>query len=137
MSGQTAQSKAQLIAHDSVQDAYNTAARKRYLRNGFRFGIYDATIDTKTTEICRRMDEHIIDMVETPWFIPPLHPYCRSGIRPVLDVGDRTVLSQDDIADGFLQTIFQTKSYRPAVVGEAEFQPTPLSVEHGHTDALV
>lgn len=134
--GQTTRSKAELIAHDSVQDAYNTAARKRYLRNGFRYAVYDATVDTKTTDLCLRMNEHVIDMVDSPWFIPPLHPYCRSGIRPILDVGDRTPLTKDDVADGFLQTIMQTKSYRPQVVGQQEFQPTPLSVQHGHTTPL-
>jgi len=133
VTGQTARTKAELIAHDSVQDAYNTAARKRYLRNGFRYGVYDATIGTKTTDLCRRMDEHVVDMVDTPWFIPPLHPYCRSGIRPVLKVGDRVPLTQDDVADGFVQTIMSTKSYRPQVVDQAEFQPTPLSIQHGHT----
>lgn len=132
VTGQTKRTKAELIAHDSVQDAYNTAARKRYLRNGFRYGVYDATIDTKTTDLCRRMNEKVIDMVNTPWFIPPLHPYCRSGIRPILDVGDREVLTEDDVADGFLQTVMSTKSYRPPVLDPDEFQPTPLSREYGH-----
>lgn len=132
VTGQTKRTKAELIAHDSVQDAYNTAARKRYLRNGFRYGVFDATMDTKTTDLCRRMNEKVIDMMDTPWFIPPLHPYCRSGIRPILDVEDRQILTEDDVADGFLQTIMSTKSYRPPVLDPDEFQPTPLSREHGH-----
>jgi len=132
VSGQTSRSKAELIAHDSVQDAYNTAARKRYLRNGFRFAIYDATIDTRTSEVCRRMNEEVIDMVKTPWLIPPLHPYCRSGIRPVLQPPSEA-LDRDQIADGFLQTIMQTKSYRPQTIGEEKFQTTPLTVRNGQT----
>lgn len=134
ISGQTTRSKAELIAHDSVQDAYNTAARDRYLRNGFRYGTFDAVLDTKTTELCRRMDEHVIDFVETPFFVPPLHPYCRSGIRPVLDVTDKEALVREDVADGFLNTILQTKSYRPPTDTAGRFQPTPLSERYGHTD---
>lgn len=132
VSGQTKRSKAELIAHDSVQDAYNTAARKRYMRNGFRFAVYDATIDTKTTDLCRRMNEYVIDMRDDPLLIPPLHPYCRSGIRPILDVGDRDILRPDDVADGYLKTINQTKSYRPQVVDSGQFNPTPLSHQYDH-----
>lgn len=133
VSGQTTRSKAELIAHDSVQDAYNTGARTRYLENGFRYAVYDATLDTKTTQLCRRMNEHVIDLRDQPYFIPLLHPYCRSGIRPILDVEDRSVLGRDDVADGYMRTIMQTKSYRPPVDTDA-FRPTPLSREYGHTD---
>lgn len=131
VTGQTKRSKAELIAHDSVQDAYNQAARGRYLRNGFRYGAFDATVDTKTTDICLRMNEHVIDLRDTPFFVPPLHPYCRSGIRPILDIGNRTVLRRDDVADGFLQTIMQTKSYRPPANAAGDFRPTPLTRDQG------
>jgi SPP1 gp7 family putative phage head morphogenesis protein len=132
VSGQTTRSKAELIAHDSVQDAYNTGARARYLRNGFRYAVYDATLDTKTTQLCRRMNEHVIDLRDHAFFVPPLHPYCRSGIRPILDVEDRSVLGRDDVADDYMRTIMQTKSYRPPVDTD-QFRPTPLSREYGHT----
>ena len=131
VTGQTKRSKAELIAHDSVQDAYNQAARGRYLRNGFRYGVFDATTDFKTTDLCMRMNEHVIDLRDEPFLVPPLHPYCRSGIRPILDVGDRTVLSRDDIADGYLQTIMQTKSYRPPANAAGQYRPTSLSREYG------
>jgi len=131
VSGQTIQSKAELIAHDSVQDAYNQAARGRYLRNGFRYGVYDAVVDTVTTDICLRMNEHVIDLRDDPYLVPPLHPYCRSGIRPILDLGDRSVLSRDDIADGFLSTIMSTKSYRPPANVAGQFRPTSLTRERG------
>lgn len=134
VTGQTKRSKAELIAHDSVQDAYNQAARGRYLRNGFRYAVYDATVDTRTTNLCRRMDEHVIDLRDDPFFIPPLHPYCRSGIRPILDIGDRSVLSRDDVADDFLQTIMSTKSYRPPANAAGDFQPTALTRQFDQTD---
>lgn len=131
VSGQTTSSKAELIAHDSVQDAYNTAARNRYTRNGFRYAVFDATIDYKTSDICRRLNEVIVDMVDDPWLLPPLHPYCRSGLRPKLQLGDQEPISRDDIADGYLNTIMQTKSYRPPVQTTGDFQPTALTEQYG------
>lgn len=134
VSGQTVQSKAELIAHDSIQDAHTTAAHKRYLNNGFRYAIYDAVIDFKTTDVCTRMNEHVIDMVENPWMVPPLHPWCRSGIRPILELGDRSVLGREDIASGYLQTIMATRSYRPSVLNtDQEFSPTGLTEQFGQT----
>lgn len=134
VSGQTKRSKAELIAHDSVQDAYNQAARGRYLRNGFRYGVFDAVIDFKTTDICRRFDEVVIDLRDDPFFVPPLHPYCRSGIRPILVIGDRKVLSRDDVADGFLSTLSSTKSYRPPANAAGTFRPTALTRDQGQVD---
>lgn len=131
VTGWTMKSKAELIAHDSVQDAYNAAARGRYLRNGFRYAVYDAVVDTKTTDLCMRMNEYVIDIRDDPLFVPPLHPYCRSGIRPILDIGDRQVLTRDDVADGYLQTIMQTKSYRPAANAAGKFSPTALTRDQG------
>lgn len=135
VSGQTIETKAQMMAHDSVQDAYVTEAQKRYLQNGFRFVVYDATCDLKTSDLCIRLgecsgDPVVIDLLETPFLVPPNHPHCRSGIRPVLDP-PRDPVGEDDIADGFLQTIFQTSSFRPPVVGEDDFQPTPLTRQMG------
>lgn len=127
ISGQTKRSKAELIAHDSVQDAYNQAARGRYLRNGFRYVVFDATIDTKTTDICRRMDGNVIDIVDHPELIPILHPYCRSGVRPKIDIDESMIVTPDDIADGYLSTIRQTKSYRPPADAAGSFNPTPLT----------
>lgn len=133
VSGQTKRSKAELIAHDSVQDAYNQAARGRYLRNGFRYGVFDAVIDTKTTEICRRMDEVVIDLRDDPFLVAPLHPYCRSGVRPILDLDGREPIKRDDIADGFLSTIMSTKSYRPPANAAGQFSPTALTEDLGQT----
>jgi hypothetical protein len=129
--GQTIMSKGELIAHDSVQDAYVSAAHRRYLQNGFRYAIFDATIDTKTSAVCRRLNEHVIDLVETPWLVPGLHPWCRSGLRPTLDIGDREPLSEGDIADSYINTIMRTKGYRPPTLDtEAAFRPTTLTEEY-------
>lgn len=127
VNGQTIMSKGELIAHDSVQDAYLHSTRRRYLKNGFRYAVYDAVIDNKTSAVCTRMNETVIDMVDSPHLVPPLHPWCRSDLRPTLNRDDRAVLTDDDIADDFLQTIYQTKSYRPPEPSETYFRPTQLT----------
>lgn len=127
VSGQTVRSRSELIAHDSVQNGYNAAATRRYLQNGFRFVVYDATIDTKTTRLCTRLNEEVIDIRENPELIPPNHPWCRSGVRPKLRA-DQEPLGRDDIADDYLGTIARTNSYRPSVLDvQTEFSPTTLT----------
>lgn len=118
VTGQLVKTKAELIAHDSIQQGYNFATTERYLRNGFQFVTYDAVCDFKTTELCQRLGECngppvVIDLTKTPWLVPPNHPWCRSGIRPTLNREGRKPVTEDRIADGFLQTIFKTKSFRP------------------------
>jgi SPP1 gp7 family putative phage head morphogenesis protein len=126
VTGQSVRTKGELIAHDSVQDAHNAMARRRYLQNGFRYVVYDATLDTRTTDLCRRMDGEVIDIVENPHLVPPNHPYCRSGIRPKLDT-DQEPVTEDRIADRFLQDIWSTESYRPTVQDDQAFQPTAIT----------
>lgn len=125
VSGMTKRTKGELIAHDSIQDSFNTAARKRYAQNGFRFVRYEATIDTRTTDLCQRMAGEVFDILENPDLQPPNHPYCRSGIAPVLDPD--SVIDVDDIAGDYLGTIGQTNAYRPPVPVDDQFQPTALS----------
>jgi SPP1 gp7 family putative phage head morphogenesis protein len=131
VSGQTVRTKGELIAHDAVQDAYNTAATKRYLQNGFRYCVYDATVDTKTTPLCRRLNKVVVDIVDHPQLIPPNHPYCRSGVRPILDLEDHEPITPDDIASSHMQTIMKTAGYRPAVSGQDDFRPTALTQQYG------
>lgn len=130
VTGQSMRTKGELIAHDSIQDAYNAQARRRYLQNGFRFVVYDATLDTRTTRLCRRMDGEVIDILEDPHLVPPNHPYCRSGIRPKLET-DQEPIREDDIADEFLQDIWSTESYRPTVQDQSAFQPTAITERLG------
>ena len=129
ITGQTARSKAELISHDSVQDAYVTATHRRYLNNGFRYGRYDAVIDRKTSAVCRRLDEVTVDLVEQPWLLPPSHPWCRSDIRPLLQLPEgEEPITEDDIGDDHLKRIWGTNGFRPTVVdAEQEFNPTVLN----------
>ena len=129
ISGQTAKSKAELISHDSVQDAYVTATHRRYLNNGFRYGTYDAVIDRKTSTVCRRLDEVHVDLVEQPWLLPPNHPWCRSDIRPLLQLPEgASVIDESDIGDDHLNRIWGTNGFRPKVLDpDQEFNPTVLN----------
>ena len=129
ITGQTAKSKAELISHDSVQDAYVTASHRRYLNNGFRYGTYDAVIDTKTSTVCRRLDEVHVDLVEQPWLLPPNHPWCRSDIRPLLQLPEgASVIDESDIGEDHLNRIWGTNGFRPKVIDtDQEFNPTVLN----------
>jgi len=129
ITGQTAQSRAELISHDSVQDAYVTATHRRYLNNGFRYATYDAVIDRKTSTVCRRLDEVTVDMVEQPWLLPPNHPWCRSDIRPLLQLpdGDEPI-TEEEIGEDHLNRIWGTNGFRPKVLdADQEFNPTVLN----------
>lgn len=132
VSGQTKRTKAELISHDSIQQAYTSAATRRYLNNGFRFLIYDAVCDFVTSDLCRRLGECegppvVIDVTKTPWLIPPNHPWCRSGVRPTLNREGRAVVTKDDISDDYLQTVMSTEQYRPSVMNpEQELNRTAL-----------
>lgn len=130
ITGQTVRTKGELMAHDSIQDAYNTGATKRYLDNGFRYATYQSTVDTNTTDLCERMNGTTIDLVNNPGLVPPNHPYCRSGISPELEPGEAT--DPDAISDDYLQVINSTNAYRPNVLGEDDFNPTSLSRDLGH-----
>lgn len=130
ISGQTKRTKGELIAHDSIQDAYNTAARQRYAQNGFRFIRYETTIDTRTTDLCERLAGEVIDILEYPELQPPNHPYCRSGIAPVIDP-DQEPLTPADLSNEFLQIIGTTAAFRPPVDVEQDFRPTDLTEQVG------
>jgi SPP1 gp7 family putative phage head morphogenesis protein len=129
ITGQTAKSKAELISHDSVQDAYVSATHRRYLNNGFRYGTYDAVIDRKTSTVCRRLNEITVDLVEQPWLLPPNHPWCRSDIRPLLQLPEgEEPITEEEIGEDHLNRIWGTNGFRPKVIDtDQEFNPTVLN----------
>lgn len=129
ITGQTAKTRAELISHDSVQDAYVTATHRRYLNNGFRYATYDAVIDRKTSAVCTRLNEITLDLVEQPWLIPPNHPWCRSDIRPLLQLPEgEEPITEEEIGDDHLNQIWSTNGFRPKVLDtESEFNPTVLN----------
>lgn len=127
--GMTVQKKAEMIAHDSVQDAHTSAAHQRYLNNGFRYAEYDAVIDNKTSEVCERLHGEIIDLVDSPELKPPNHPWCRSDIIPLLELPDgATPITLDDVGAEHQNLIMGTNQFRPPVIDTSEeYNPTVLS----------
>lgn len=55
-----------------------------YQRTGIEKLVFVATLDLRTSEICRAMDGTIIPIEEAKLGlnVPPLHPYCRSVLSP-------------------------------------------------------
>ena len=55
-----------------------------YKETGVKELIFVATLDMRTSDICRAMDGEIIpiDKAQIGLNVPPLHPYCRSVISP-------------------------------------------------------
>ena len=61
---------------------------------------YLATLDNRTSDICRELDGKIFDLKEAKVGVnlPPLHPYCRSTTTPHFDDDDISQLIEDRIA---------------------------------------
>lgn len=58
-----------------------------YKRTGVQYLEFIATLDMRTSDICRAMDGELIPIenAKTGLNVPPLHPYCRSVIAPVYE----------------------------------------------------
>lgn len=71
-----------------------------YQRTGVEKLIFVATLDMRTSDICRAMDGTIIPIEEAKLGlnVPPLHPYCRSVLSPYYEgnePGDRVYRDKD------------------------------------------
>lgn len=84
ISGDTALTRAERLAHDTLQSAYMASYAKNLLNNGVRYGRYVAILDDRTTELCQRLHGVMVDMVETPLLIPPNHWWCYGPETEVL-----------------------------------------------------
>ena len=62
----------------------NEGSLAYYRETGVEKLIFVATLDMRTSEICRAMDGEIFDIEDAKigLNVPPLHPYCRSVISP-------------------------------------------------------
>ena len=65
----------------------NQAAMDRYKQAGVKKFKFLAEIDGRTSNICKEMDGKIFSFEEakTGENVPPLHPFCRSTIIPVIE----------------------------------------------------
>lgn len=78
---------AETVFRNAAQRAYN-AGRWQQMNEPdvaqFRpYFMYDAVLDSRTTELCRSLDSTILPADHPFWktHVPPLHHRCRSGIR--------------------------------------------------------
>jgi len=84
--------QAAAITRTAVNAVSNQAKREFYVDNGdiIREEVYVATLDSRTTPICRSLDGEKFPVGEGP--IPPLHIQCRSTRIAAIDgkaIGDR------------------------------------------------
>ena len=80
----TSKSNAKRLIMTESARMENEGLLSYYQRIGAKQLIFVATLDMKTSEICRAMDGQIIPVEEARigLNVPPLHPYCRSVISP-------------------------------------------------------
>lgn len=95
----TSYSNAQRLIMTESARMDNQALLDRYKEMGATKLEFVATLDMKTSDICRAMDGTIIeiDNAKIGLNVPPLHPYCRSVIAPVIedDEGSETRMYRD------------------------------------------
>ena len=80
----TSKSNAKRLIMTESARMENEGLLSYYQRIGAKQLIFVATLDMKTSEICRAMDGTIIPIEDAKigLNVPPLHPYCRSVISP-------------------------------------------------------
>lgn len=80
----TSKSNAKRLIMTESARMENEGLLSYYERIGAKQLIFVATLDMKTSEICRAMDGAIIPIEDAKigLNVPPLHPYCRSVISP-------------------------------------------------------
>ena len=80
----TSKSNAKRLIMTESARMENEGLLSYYERIGAKQLIFVATLDMKTSEICRAMDGTIIPIEDAKigLNVPPLHPYCRSVISP-------------------------------------------------------
>lgn len=80
-------SRIETIWRTNSQTAYNRGRwlqlRHRAVRRHRPYRMFDAVLDTKTSDICRPLDGTILDQDHPFWDThwPPLHHRCRSSVR--------------------------------------------------------
>lgn len=108
---QITRNAAQTLTRTSINHFANQAKRAWYMENADVISdeVYTATLDGRTTAICRSLDGRRFEVGKGPY--PPLHPNCRSlrialidgqvlGQRPMKPVTERMLLREYADANG-------------------------------------
>lgn len=83
----TAKSAAKRLIMTESARMENEGLLDYYKRTGVEYLEFIATLDMRTSDICRAMDGELIPIAEARigLNVPPLHPYCRSVVAPVYE----------------------------------------------------
>lgn len=81
---ETSKSNAKRLIMTESARMDNEGLLARYKETGVKYLVFVATLDMKTSDICKAMDGEIIpiEKAQIGLNIPPMHPYCRSVISP-------------------------------------------------------
>lgn len=76
------------LARTEINHICNEAAIDAYKDEGIEYYQFLATLDDRTSDICRELDGRIFPIKEKMEGVncPPMHPNCRSTIIPVIDI---------------------------------------------------
>lgn len=94
-----------------TESAYytNMAAVEGYKECGIDRYRFNSKLDLKVSNVCRNLDGKIfsIDKAQAGENLPPMHPYCRSSIGPVIDggVAQRIGVRTRDVVTGKSEVI--------------------------------
>ena len=96
----TSKSYGRTLARTEVNNLCNQSSLKVYMAVGLQEYEYLATLDMRTSEICRDLDGYIgkVSLAQTGVNYPPMHPNCRSTTIPYFaddDVEDRIARDED------------------------------------------
>lgn len=80
-------SNASRLVRTEINYFENKGELESYKELGIKKFKFLATLDERTSDICRSMDSKVFNVkdAEQGENVPPLHPYCRSTIVPVVD----------------------------------------------------
>lgn len=106
---ETSYYNASRLVYTETTAIYSEAKKESYNEAGFEYVKISATLDHRTSDICRDLDGEIVPMelYKTGVTVPPFHPNCRSVAIPYFD---------DDIQ----KRITTTRMARNPITGKSE-----------------
>ena len=90
--------KSQRIVRTEINRAANSVTLDRLKQNGVEKFIFIATLDNRTSDICREFNGKIFNVADgiQGVNIPALHPNCRSTVAAYFEPKDYTVIIEDE-----------------------------------------
>lgn len=107
--------KAVRLARTEMNHISNTATIESYKKsNVVKKYEYLATLDNRTSQICRELDGRIfeVDQAQTGINLPPMHPHCRSTTVPHFDNIESTPGRVASDPNGRTYTVDETITYK-------------------------